>query len=318
MAMCVARVIVGVDVAKEWIEVNEYGREEVERVANVRRDLKRWLAGYPVAALAVESTNTYHELLIELALEQGLTVYLISGYQLSRYAESLNVRMRNDRVDAKLLARFLEREIDELHCYQPKPPALRQLWELIKRRAILVKHNTQLTQSLATLSELQSSVRALIRANRRLVTLIEQRMRARVRQLGWQGELDRLRTLPGVGELSALVLLVAYRTHPFANRDAFTSFMGLDLRTKDTGKHRGKRKLTKKGDPEYRRVLYNAAMAATRDAGYFRRYYEQLCQRGIPTTGAFVAVARKLVQLAFVLLNTQTDFDPNKLKGARV
>ena len=41
------------------------------------------------------------------------------------------------------------------------------------------------------------------------------------------------------------------------------------MRTKDSGKHKGRRKLTKKGDPEYRRLLYNAAMAATKTGYYF-------------------------------------------------
>ena len=315
--MAVARVIVGVDVAKNWVDVNQHEANEVERIVNARGDLEQFVRRYPTAALAIESTNTYHRLLVEIALAHGLTVYLINGYQLSRYAESLNIRMRNDRIDAKLLARFLDHEIDHLHGYEPKSEALSKLWELIKRRALLVKQNVQLTQSLASLGEFKSSVRALLAANRRLVSLLEKKAYALAKSLGWQPELDRLQTLPGVGDLSALVLLAAYRTHPFASRDAYIAFMGLDVRTKDSGKHRGKRKLSKKGDSEYRRVLYNAAMKAKRDQGYFTRYYESLVSRGIAGTGALVAIARKLAQLAFVLLQTQTDFDPSKLKGAR-
>ena len=64
-------------------------------------------------------------------------------------------------------------------------------------------------------------------------------------------------------------------------------------------------------------MLYNAAMKAKRDPAYFARYYESLTNRGIASTGALVAIARTLAQLAFVLLKTQTDFDPSKLRGAR-
>jgi transposase len=317
MAMAVARVIVGVDVSKDWIDVNEYGKDEVERIANVRSDLGRFVRRYASAALAVESTNTYHRLVVELALAHGLEVYLINGYQLSRYAESLNLRMRNDRIDAKLLARFLHREIDKLHRYEPKPAALRRLWELIKRRALLVKQSLQLSQSLGTLPELKAALRVLLNANHRLQKQIEQKLQRLAVSMGWQDELKRLRTLPGVGELSALVLLAAYRTHAFADRDAYIAFMGLDVKTKDTGKHKGKRKLTKQGDSEYRRVLYNAARAAKGDQDYFARYYEALTKRGIASTGALVAIARKLAQLAFVLLKSQTDFDPSKLRASR-
>ena len=66
--------------------------------------------------------------------------------------------------------------------------------------------------------------------------------------------------------------------------------MGLDVRTKDSGKHRGKRKLSKKGDAEYRRVLYNAAMSAKRAHLYFTTYFDRLCAGGVSTTGALVAI----------------------------
>jgi len=34
----------------------------------------------------------------------------------------------------------------------------------------------------------------------------------------------------------------------FAHHDAFVAFLGIDVRTKDSGKHKGRRKLTKHGD----------------------------------------------------------------------
>jgi len=93
MAMRVEKIILGVDVSQEWLDCCRHGDEETTQIGNVRRDIDAWLkpyAGAPVA-LAVEATNTYHELVVERARHFGLTVYLISGYQLKRYAECLNV-----------------------------------------------------------------------------------------------------------------------------------------------------------------------------------------------------------------------------------
>src|SRR5690606_7719703 len=122
-----SRVILGIDVSKDWLDVCPYGSQAVERIANQRRAIKALLKRYPVAALAVEATNTYHELVVELALAQGLSVYLISGYQLKHYAKSLGQRMQNDVLDARLLARWLEREIDQLRPYQPRCKQQRQV-----------------------------------------------------------------------------------------------------------------------------------------------------------------------------------------------
>ena len=148
MSMRVEKVILGIDVSQEWLDVCEHGDDSTSRFANKRREIDRFLKPYvgrPVA-VAIEATNIYHELVAERARQFGLTVYVISGYQLRRYAECLNVRMRTDRVDAILLARFLDREIDALRPYEPRPPQHKRLMRLLKRRALLVKQRQQLSQ----------------------------------------------------------------------------------------------------------------------------------------------------------------------------
>jgi transposase len=48
----------------------------------------------------------------ERALKRGLVVYLVSGYQIKHYGHALGQRMRTDEIDARLISRFLAREID--------------------------------------------------------------------------------------------------------------------------------------------------------------------------------------------------------------
>ncbi len=312
MAMHVKKVILGCDVSQQWLDYCQYGDSRTTRILNQRRDIDRWLKalGGP-AAIAVEATNTYHELLVERARHIGLTVYLISGYQLRHYGLSLNVRMRTDRVDAQLLARFLEREIDALRPYEPRSPKHQRLLRLMRRRTLLVRQRQQLRQSFVDLPELRNSAHSVARRQQQLIALIERRLHRLARELGWQQDLARLRSLPGVGPLNALALCAAYRSGHFPHRDPFIAFLGLDVRAKDSGQHKGRRKLTKKGNPEYRRLLYNAAMAATQDGRHFHPYYCTLQARGLSKTAALVAVARKIARLAFTLLKRQTTFDPS-------
>lgn len=312
MAISTRSVIYGVDVSQEWLDYCQYGASETIRLPNGGAAIDGWLKRLEpaVTALAVEATNTYHELLVERAQRLGIEVYLISGYQLKCYANSLNVRLRTDRVDARLLARFLDREIQDLRPYEPRPPAHRRLQRLLKRRALLVKQIQQLRQSFAELPELHGQVRSLIARINRLIAQIDQRTRSLARELGWNADLRRLRTVPGVGPLNALALCAAFYSGEFIHRDPFIAYLGLDVRTKDSGQHKGRRKLTKKGSPECRRLLHNAAMAATRSRGYFQRHYQSLQQRGLSKTAALVVVARKIARLAFGVLRSQSDFCP--------
>lgn len=312
MAMQTRTVIYGVDVSQQWLDVCRHGEAETRRLANAKRDVNHWLKSLPPGstALAVEATNTYHELLVAQARHFGLTVYLISGYQLKHYARSLNVRMRTDAVDARLLARFLEREIDDLRPYEPPSPRQRRLLQLLRRRALLVKQIQQLRQSFAGVAELSRSVNSVIHRQQHLIALIDKRLHELACELRWNSDLRHLRSLPGVGPLNALALCAAFRSGEFAHRDPFVAFLGLDVRTKDSGKHRGRRKLTKKGCPEFRRLLYNAAMAATREQAYFHGYYLSLQTRGLTKTAALVVVSRRIARLAFALLKNHTSFDP--------
>ncbi|MBT8132640.1 MAG: IS110 family transposase [Gammaproteobacteria bacterium] len=312
MAMLVKKTILGCDVSQDWLDLCRYGDDETTQIRNNRRDIDSYLKGFAAGAtaIAVEATNVYHELFVERAQRLGFTVYLISGYQLKHYANSLNTRMRTDAVDAQLLARFLDREIDDLRPYEPRAPQHQRLIRLLKRRALLVNQRQQLSQSFAGLAELRSSVHSLRRRLQEFIKLIERRMHKLARELGWQNDLARLRTLPGVGPLNALALCAIYFSGQFIHRDPFIAFIGLDVRTKDSGKHTGRRKLTKKGEPEYRRLLHNAAMAATKKGRYFHEEYQRLQARGLCKIAALVVIARKIARLAFSLLRNQSTFDP--------
>jgi transposase len=309
MALQASPVILGIDVSKDGLDVCQYGSDRVERIDNHAKAIQALLKRYSLAALAVEATNTYHEKLVDLAHRQGVTVYLISGYQLKCYSESLGQRMRTDTVDARLLARLLDREIDQLRPYEPRSRQQIQLRRLLKRRALLVKQRLQLSQSLAGMG-LDASLKSLQRRYREILILIDKRLTSLAKTLGWPADLARLRSIPGIGPLTALALLEAWRSGSFTHRDPYIAYLGLDVKTKDSGKHRGRRRLTKQGNPEVRRLLFNAAMAATKNGQHFAPTYHALQSRGLSKIQALVIICRKLARLAFALLKNQSSFNP--------
>lgn len=313
MAMKVERVILGADVSKGWVDVHREGTQESQRIANEGKALDAFLKRYAGAAIAVEATNTYHELTVERARKLGLVVYLVSGYQIKHYGQAVGQRMNTDVIDARLIARFLAREIDQLKPYEPKSPQHALLWTLLKRRAKLVQSRLQLQQSFNGVKELRKTKERLSRAYSEALAELDEQLKALSSALGWQRNVRRLQRIPGVGPMTALALVVAYHSGRFIHHDPFIAYLGLDVRAKDSGKFKGQRKLTKRGDGEYRRLLYCAAMAACRMPGYFQDRYQALQARGLTCTAAHVVVARKLATIGFNLLRKQVDFDPAEL-----
>ncbi len=87
------------------------------------------------------------------------------------------------------------------------------------------------------------------------------------------------------------------------------------MRVRDSGRSRGRRKLTKQGDPELRRLPFLAAMGAARTETW-RPYYERHLARGRSKIEALVILARKLARVAFALLRNETDYQPERVREA--
>jgi transposase len=307
------QVILGADVSKEWLDLNCFGESKVVRIGNGRASIDAFLKPYRGAAIAIEATNRYHELLLTRALRRGLVVYLISGYELRHYAAAIRRRLRTDAIDAQLLSRYLAHERTQLIPYQPRSSQLQQLWQLLKRRALLVRQNEARQQSFRDVPWLKSIERSLTKHHQLAIAAIDRRLKVLSQELGWRNEIARLSAVKGLGPLSRYALLVAYHSGRFVHHDAFVAYLGLDVRAKDSGKHIGKRKLTKHGDGEYRRLLHCAAMAAIRHQPYFKTRYTELVARGLAKTAALVVLARKLARLAFQLLSKNLEFDSCRL-----
>jgi hypothetical protein len=75
--------------------------------------------------------------------------------------------------------------------------------------------------------------------------------------------------------------------------------------------------MTKKGDAEVRRLLFNAAMQGRRSPQW-APYYLKLRARGLSSTAAFVALSRKLAKVSFALLRTNAQFVPAMRESACV
>ena len=144
MANHVTKITLGIDVAKDQHLTYNWQTNQTSRLPNKAGDIRTWLKSFhgPVR-IALESTSNYHLALVDEALALGYEVYLVNPRQLVHYREAVNVRNKTDPLDAWLLARYLEHEVDQLRPFQPRDPRAQRLWGLILRRATVVKSRQQ-------------------------------------------------------------------------------------------------------------------------------------------------------------------------------
>lgn len=312
MAMHVQSPLIGVDVAKVELVIASSGTDECVCVVNQKSAIAAYLKSLsPATAIAIEATSVYHLEFIEQAHAKGHAVYLIDGFRLKRYRESIGGRAKTDASDAKLLLRYLAHEREDLRLWSPPPEGYRQVQNLLRRRAVLIEAQTALRQSLRGMPELRMTTTALLRKMNQVDLLIQKRLRETVLRLGWMADVKRCAAIEGIGPITSIAVALIFRRGEFKSADAYIAFMGLDVRVRDSGQSRGRRKLTKKGDPELRRLLYMAAMTACRSSRW-KGFYERALCRGLSRIQALVALARKLARIAFALLKNQSAYQPKK------
>jgi len=90
-----------------------------------------------------------------------------------------------------------------------------------------------------------------------------------------------------------------------------TKLAGLDLYEVSSGKHRGKRRISKRGRSLMRKLLFFAAINAVKSNGIMHQRYQEMLDRGMPKMKALVAISRKLLGLIFALARDNTVYEEN-------
>src|ERR1700674_329361 len=171
---------IGADVAKDEIVVAcEEQHFAPHAIANRRPALVAFLKTLPPGSrIGMESTGTYHELFATLAHQMGFVVFVLNPKDTRHYAKAVGQRGKTDRVDAKLIARFVDREHAKLHPWIPPTPEQRQLNRLLKRRAKLSGIKASLAQSLNGLSGFSTELKALVQRVQRVIARIDANIKA--------------------------------------------------------------------------------------------------------------------------------------------
>jgi transposase len=305
MANPVKKITLGIDVAKDKLDIYNWQTGELTTLENERSAIKAWLNNFhgPIQ-IAIEPTSHYHLVMVEEvhALDSG--VYLIDPRQLVHYRQAVNVRNKTDALDAWLLARYLEREGGQLRPFRPQDPRAQRLWQLILRRSTMVKSRQQIRQSL---SGIQMPIKDLLTGFQKVLVRIDRQIINLIKELGWWSGYQSCLSIPGIGAGNASALVAAYHRGSFASGDAFISYLGLDVRIRESGYYKGKRKLTKRGEPELRRLLFCASYPA-RAYQRFADYFERQLGKGLSKTAARVTLSRKLARIAFALMRNEEMF----------
>jgi transposase len=305
--------VIGIDVAKEHLDVHVRPTDEAWRVSNDDAGLTtlvtRLRALRPLV-IVLEASGGYEVPLTATLASAALPLAVVNPRQIRAYARAVGQLAKTDRLDAHVIARFAEAVRPAA---RPVPDEqARALGELIARRRQLVDMLVaeQNRRGLVRDRRLQRHVDAHIAWLEEALRRLDHDLTTLIRTTpAWRDTDDLLRSVPGIGPVTACTLIADLPELGHLDRRRIAALAGLAPFARDSGLFRGRRAITG-GRPQVRRVLYMATLSAIRFNPKIREFHQRLVAAGRPGKVAVTAAMRKLLTILNAMLRDRRPWQP--------
>ena len=149
----------------------------------------------------------------------------------------------------------------------------------------------------------------MIEAEDQFIDSLEKQLCAYLQQIPYS---QNILSIKGLAEVTVAGLIG--EVADFNKFDTISEVMklaGLDLYEISSGNHRGQRRISKRGRPLMRKLLFFAAINAVKSNGIMHETYQRMLGRGMLKVKALVAISRKLLGLIFAIVRDNTKYIEN-------
>jgi transposase len=303
---------VGIDVSKAHLDVAVLPSQERWQVDNTVEgieELVEKLGGMKPTLIVMEATGGFEVAAASALAVAGLPVAVINPRQARDFAKSLGRLAKTDKIDAMVLARFAE-------AIHPEPRTLPSE-EAIKLQALLVRRRQLLEMLVAEKNRLALAHRSVQPSLQEHITWLEVKLNETDDDLKkqlqqspiWREKDNLLRSVPGVGPVTATTLLAELPELGQLNRKQIAALVGLAPFNCDSGNLRGKRAIWG-GRASVRHTLYMATLSASRFNPVIHSHFLHLSKLGKPAKVALIACMRKLLTILNAMIHSMKTWQP--------
>jgi transposase len=288
----------------------------------VKWSRKEALKGFLLTYL-MEPTGSYYEPLAYHLHKIGLTLYVVLPNKARSFCEYEGIKTKTDAMDARCLA-LLGCKNQRLRSWQPPKAIYRELRQLTRLRASLTKMQTQILNHIEAIDHMESVTSEVCKSYKKLLSTIqkqlEQNEQAIAAKVAQDKELEtrikRIATAKGIRSNTVTCIVAETQGfHLITNRKQLTSFAGLDVVAKQSGKDDPKHKISKKGNAYIRAALYMPALSAAHCNRQMIQSYSRICNKHPDTKMIGVtAIMRKMLLLVYTLWKSGEEYDETRDK----
>lgn len=315
----------GIDISKTTFDVAvfnqvNYKSTQFENNSSGIKLFLRWMKSLDKPAIyCMEATGIYYLQLAKALYAKGLKVIVVNPIKTHGFSKMEMQRNKTDSIDAQMIARFCHHLYTqgqaESLLFKPKSKQIERLTSLVNRREQLLLLRTEENNRKKVTEDPISlkSIKRVIKIIDQEVVLIESELNQMQIE---HPEIDRqvklLLSIDGIGQITAWTIL-AYLgdINRYSNSKKVASYVGLSPRKIESGSSLNKSRLSKLGHKKLRKALYFPAIVACKHNPTLKQKYDDMVSNGKTKKTAICAVMRKLLIIAYGVLKSKQEFDPN-------
>lgn len=314
------RQCIGIDVSKKFFDMYVLTTNQSERFSNDDKGITQCLLRCRQQSpelIVMEATGGYESLLAGTLQAAGLAVAVINPRRIRDFAKASGQMAKTDALDAKIIARYGA-------ILEPMPTDriddnARKLKALVARRHQLVQMHTAESNRTehAIDKEIKSSLAAVARTIEKQIEKIDKQIKDHIdRQPELKQRAESLKTVPGIGETTANMLVTELPELGRYNRRQIAALVGVAPMNRDSGMFRGKR-MTGGGRRHVRARLFMPTLVAIKYNPALKAYYQRLVEKqGKCKMVAITAAMRKLLCIMNTMIKNKQHWNENLIKTA--
>lgn len=267
--------------------------------------------------VVIEATGAYHLGLAVFLYGKGKKVCVVNPLSVKYFSRMKMQRAKTDKMDSRILSQF--GRFTEPDLWSPKEKQLTDLQQLMTLSEQLVKQRTALKNQLGSFMLVPLPNGLVVEILEGQITLMTEKLKEIAKRIDEiiEDSYSRLNqcltSIPGIGKKTAATLiLITEGFTKFETYRALIAYAGLAPRTFESGTSvKGASHICKLGAKQLRKLLYECAHSAKRFNPACKKLFDRLYhERKKPFKVAMIAVANKLIKIAFALAISLDEFDP--------
>lgn len=259
--------------------------------------------------IGMEATGIYHEECAYYLYDKKYSVCVVLPNSAKKFLQASGLKSKNDKIDAKGLAQmFAERAfalwapMDKF--YYHLRALTRQQESLQEIKTGVVNQHSAAKRSAFINKEVIKQLNETIKFLEKKIAEIEKKIITHLKSnKEIEDQVQNVLTVTGIGIVTLAILLAETNGFLlFKSTRQLVSFSGYDVVENQSGRHRGKTKISKKGNSHIRRSLFFPAFTAvSHKCKPFLDLYNRTFEKHKIKMKSYVAVQKKLLVIVYTI-----------------